>query len=61
MSIAEPPKRKREQPVLSENKHRVQQMDVQLNAEEIARLTEPRHRKAVTELCRELALMAVQS
>ena len=47
-------KQKRRQPAVRKEVRREQQVDRLLTGEEIARLTEPGHRKAVTELGREL-------
>jgi len=47
-------KPKRSQPAPPKEKRRVQQINVRLTAEEIAHMTEPGHRKRVTELGREL-------
>ena len=47
-------KQKRRQPAVRKEVRREQQVDRRLTGEEIARLTEPGHRKAVTELGREL-------
>ena len=53
MSIAELPKRTQKRPTMPKER-RERQIAVRLTAEEIDRLTEPGHRKRVTELGREL-------
>jgi hypothetical protein len=53
-------KRKRSQPVPKE-KRREQMENVRLTGEEIARLTEPGHRKRVSELGRELVLKIIRA
>jgi len=47
-------------PALPKEKRRNQQITVRLSPEELARITEPGHRKAVGELVRELVLKASQ-
>jgi len=55
MSVtALPEKQKRRQPAMRKEVRREQQGVERLTGEEIARLTEPGHRKRVTELGREL-------
>ena len=49
-------KQKRRQSAMPKEKRREQESAVKLTVEELARLTEPGHRKRSSEICRELVL-----
>ena len=58
VELCEKPKRR--QPAVRKEKRREHETDIWLTAEEIERFTEPGHRKRSAEICRELALKAME-